>query len=143
MRVGGGGGGGGAKAAGETRAAEATGAASEATASATSTKVATATGHAVTTVVAGAGTSFAAAAPAEPSAAAAAGCCWHVCELQLHIKPITDAEKTLHSHVAYEYFRSYFSGNDAAVAKRLGVLCLLYTSPSPRDKRQSRMPSSA
>ena len=24
-----------------------------------------------------------------------------------------------------------------------GGLCLLYTSPSPRDKRQSRMPSSA
>ena len=24
-----------------------------------------------------------------------------------------------------------------------GDLCLLYTSPSPRDKRQSRMPSSA
>ena len=24
-----------------------------------------------------------------------------------------------------------------------GTLCLLYTSPSPRDKRQSRMPSSA
>mgnify|MGYP003327054268 CR=1 FL=1 len=23
------------------------------------------------------------------------------------------------------------------------LLCLLYTSPSPRDKRQSRMPSSA
>ena len=43
-----------------------------------------------------------------------------------------------------------------ATAKRLGVeltgkmhactgclICLLYTSPSPRDKRQSRMPSSA
>ena len=30
--------------------------------------------------------------------------------------------------------------------ERLGiqdVTCLLYTSPSPRDKRQSRMPSSA
>ena len=27
--------------------------------------------------------------------------------------------------------------------KKLGTLCLLYTSPSPRDKRQSRMPSSA
>ena len=29
--------------------------------------------------------------------------------------------------------------------KRIGELraCLLYTSPSPRDKRQSRMPSSA
>ena len=25
----------------------------------------------------------------------------------------------------------------------LSVTCLLYTSPSPRDKRQSRMPSSA
>ena len=25
----------------------------------------------------------------------------------------------------------------------LMILCLLYTSPSPRDKRQSRMPSSA
>ena len=24
-----------------------------------------------------------------------------------------------------------------------GISCLLYTSPSPRDKRQSRMPSSA
>ena len=27
--------------------------------------------------------------------------------------------------------------------KTLDVYCLLYTSPSPRDKRQSRMPSSA
>ena len=25
----------------------------------------------------------------------------------------------------------------------MGYTCLLYTSPSPRDKRQSRMPSSA
>ena len=27
--------------------------------------------------------------------------------------------------------------------QRLPIACLLYTSPSPRDKRQSRMPSSA
>ena len=27
--------------------------------------------------------------------------------------------------------------------KRQNIICLLYTSPSPRDKRQSRMPSSA
>ena len=27
--------------------------------------------------------------------------------------------------------------------RTLGLICLLYTSPSPRDKRQSRMPSSA
>ena len=26
---------------------------------------------------------------------------------------------------------------------KLTITCLLYTSPSPRDKRQSRMPSSA
>ena len=36
----------------------------------------------------------------------------------------------------------------AAAAKEIGgnvetYRCLLYTSPSPRDKRQSRMPSSA
>ena len=29
------------------------------------------------------------------------------------------------------------------LTKQLYKLCLLYTSPSPRDKRQSRMPSSA
>ena len=34
----------------------------------------------------------------------------------------------------------------AEIAEKLGKIrdtCLLYTSPSPRDKRQSRMPSSA
>ena len=29
------------------------------------------------------------------------------------------------------------------LTKQLTISCLLYTSPSPRDKRQSRMPSSA
>ena len=29
------------------------------------------------------------------------------------------------------------------IGAALAVACLLYTSPSPRDKRQSRMPSSA
>ena len=33
-----------------------------------------------------------------------------------------------------------FKGGDGLVDS---VTCLLYTSPSPRDKRQSRMPSSA
>ena len=48
-----------------------------------------------------------------------------------------------------------FDGNASAVASTADltpaaverfardVVCLLYTSPSPRDKRQSRMPSSA
>ena len=35
------------------------------------------------------------------------------------------------------------SENRPAVASANADTCLLYTSPSPRDKRQSRMPSSA
>ena len=33
--------------------------------------------------------------------------------------------------------------NDGALYQNNDNICLLYTSPSPRDKRQSRMPSSA
>ena len=32
---------------------------------------------------------------------------------------------------------------DSAAGRAFAGSCLLYTSPSPRDKRQSRMPSSA
>ena len=35
------------------------------------------------------------------------------------------------------------TGQDRAGHRTQGRACLLYTSPSPRDKRQSRMPSSA
>ena len=34
-------------------------------------------------------------------------------------------------------------GRGNSVAKLLGTACLLYTSPSPRDRTRSRMPSSA
>ena len=34
-------------------------------------------------------------------------------------------------------------GETKKLFKEAGITCLLYTSPSPRDKRQSRMPSSA
>ena len=40
------------------------------------------------------------------------------------------------------YGQLNFEAEDFAVPIR-GNICLLYTSPSPRDKRQSRMPSSA
>ena len=36
-----------------------------------------------------------------------------------------------------------FDENGEVKSKRRQYFCLLYTSPSPRDKRQSRMPSSA
>ena len=43
-----------------------------------------------------------------------------------------DVKKIIQSGIFYPTFITGLSGN-----------CLLYTSPSPRDKRQSRMPSSA
>ena len=54
------------------------------------------------------------------------------------------------SRVDVEYFTQLFNGVshdpqtvDEAMKGSLDRDCLLYTSPSPRDKRQSRMPSSA
>ena len=41
-----------------------------------------------------------------------------------------------------EYLQSVGEMNRAREEEQ-AFLCLLYTSPSPRDKRQSRMPSSA
>ena len=41
------------------------------------------------------------------------------------------------------HWAHYTEGELIAVSPRLLITCLLYTSPSPRDKRQSRMPSSA
>ena len=35
------------------------------------------------------------------------------------------------------------TGEHAVVSSRLVTICLLYTSPSPRDRQKSRMPSSA
>ena len=32
---------------------------------------------------------------------------------------------------------------DVSIFREMGELCLLYTSPSPRDRTRSRMPSSA
>ena len=40
-------------------------------------------------------------------------------------------------------YGEFFAGYDEDPEEVLSKTCLLYTSPSPRDKRQSRMPSSA
>ena len=50
---------------------------------------------------------------------------------------IPEEAKSILSGKAEDTFRMITAG----LAK--GPICLLYTSPSPRDKRQSRMPSSA
>ena len=42
------------------------------------------------------------------------------------------------------FFSAYAGNIGMKIATKTNVrTCLLYTSPSPRDKRQSRMPSSA
>ena len=45
----------------------------------------------------------------------------------------------------YEKLRNFDYGptNKSSVSKLSPYICLLYTSPSPRDRTRSRMPSSA
>ena len=43
----------------------------------------------------------------------------------------------------FERFTSLWPTLEDLAAAEESEVCLLYTSPSPRDKRQSRMPSSA
>ena len=52
------------------------------------------------------------------------------------------AGATRHFAIASGYNTNIFNGD---VVKQLadGTICLLYTSPSPRDRQKSRMPSSA
>ena len=45
--------------------------------------------------------------------------------------------------LTHDLMSSMLKGLDAKITRILINDCLLYTSPSPRDKRQSRMPSSA
>ena len=53
------------------------------------------------------------------------------------------------AHVRYEDYRVYghmtsqHAFNNLHTARVIGAICLLYTSPSPRDRQKSRMPSSA
>ena len=55
-----------------------------------------------------------------------------------------DELATLHCRERLPKLRpSSASFDDEQPVLRLREVCLLYTSPSPRDKRQSRMPSSA
>ena len=42
-----------------------------------------------------------------------------------------------------EYFQAVAAANDSILRRQNIGICLLYTSPSPRDRQKSRMPSSA
>ena len=52
-------------------------------------------------------------------------------------KPVNKVNKEIQS-LMDDMLETMYSANGIGLAA-----CLLYTSPSPRDKRQSRMPSSA
>ena len=43
----------------------------------------------------------------------------------------------------FEFLGAYLAGGEVTSTIRKGIVCLLYTSPSPRDSMTSRMPSSA
>ena len=49
----------------------------------------------------------------------------HLCELQIHLKAIKDSEALHRSHTVYEFFRSFFVGNDEAYERRLNLLTAL------------------
>ena len=57
--------------------------------------------------------------------------------------PIDQVTKQLHKLVNVIKIRDLEPTETVARELALFKVCLLYTSPSPRDKRQSRMPSSA
>ena len=46
-------------------------------------------------------------------------------------------------YASSKLFFAYALGNSLLAGLRAGATCLLYTSPSPRDRQKSRMPSSA
>ena len=58
----------------------------------------------------------------------------------LHEKSLADFLATVCEDLGFRDIHTDDVGNIIATK---GSGCLLYTSPSPRDKRQSRMPSSA
>ena len=47
------------------------------------------------------------------------------------------------AHIAEMDKRKLFAGEGCSSLKAYCMDCLLYTSPSPRDRQKSRMPSSA
>ena len=61
------------------------------------------------------------------------------------MKSLEDLEKKINSELTTKINNTEIKHNQIYIEtdKEDIIDCLLYTSPSPRDKRQSRMPSSA
>jgi tetratricopeptide (TPR) repeat protein len=54
----------------------------------------------------------------------------HICELQIHYRPLKEFGKSLHSHDVYSFFRTYFRGNETSVATRLTFLDEIFKQSS-------------
>ena len=57
--------------------------------------------------------------------------------------PELEAATTTYQEISQDPVVSALAAEELSLAEFQLQICLLYTSPSPRDKRQSRMPSSA
>ena len=58
------------------------------------------------------------------------------------VRAVTENGYTNPTPIQAQAIPAVLAGGDLLAGAQTGT-CLLYTSPSPRDKRQSRMPSSA
>ena len=65
---------------------------------------------------------------------------WHSTEL-LSVDTEIISKKKCHTRISFKRLRR--NGSIINTYHSLYVICLLYTSPSPRDRTRSRMPSSA
>ena len=63
--------------------------------------------------------------------------------IKTHTESLTDSLNYLDNNLLFDIANPSSDKNLDEVKKKLPKYCLLYTSPSPRDRTRSRMPSSA
>ena len=63
--------------------------------------------------------------------------------LKINVKVVEGSRERVQAFEGVCIGRSNRGINSSFTVRKISYGCLLYTSPSPRDKRQSRMPSSA
>ena len=63
-------------------------------------------------------------------------------DVKLDVESVAESEEVSLTDEQLDHVIDRFINLDWSVNNEI-ISCLLYTSPSPRDKRQSRMPSSA
>ena len=62
---------------------------------------------------------------------------------RIYEKMLSMGIRSLSAYIRKMALDGYCLNLDLPQLRRMSYLCLLYTSPSPRDRQKSRMPSSA